>query len=81
MRLYASRMQLTVDSDASFLVSPKARSRISGYFRLLNPPMPILKYTHNGAIFIECRAVRSVVISAEGAESQGMFHNSKNPFI
>ena len=32
LRFYASDMQLLVDSDAAYLVLPKARSQIVGYF-------------------------------------------------
>ena len=38
VRFYASDMQLMIDSDAAYLVLPKARSRIAGYFRLSNKP-------------------------------------------
>ena len=76
VRFYASDMQLTVDSDAAFLVLPKARSRIAGYFRLIkNSSSPI--YTDNGAILIECRTLRNVVTSAAEAETHGVFHNAK----
>ena len=76
VRFYASDMQLTVDTDATFLVLPKARSRITGYFRLIkNPPSPT--YTDNGAILIEYRTLRSVVTSAAEAETHGVFHNAK----
>ena len=34
VKFYAINMQLLVDSDAAYLVLPKARSRITGYFRL-----------------------------------------------
>ena len=36
VRFYQSDMILTVDSDAAYLVLPKARSRYTGYIRLLN---------------------------------------------
>ena len=36
VRFYACDMKLEVDSDAAYLVLPKARSRIAGYFRLLD---------------------------------------------
>ena len=67
LRFFASKMQLTVDSDAAFLVLPKAHSRVAGYFRLLYPPSDTRKYNHNGAILIECRAIRNVVTSAAEA--------------
>ena len=76
LRFYASKMQLTVVSDASFLVLPKARSRMAGYFRLLDPPLN-RKYKHNGAILIECRAIRNVVTSAAEAETHGVYHNAR----
>ena len=31
-RYHASDMQLYIDSDAAYLVAPKAKSRIAGYF-------------------------------------------------
>ena len=36
IRFYASDMKLFVDSDAAYLVAPKAKSRISGYYYLSN---------------------------------------------
>ena len=36
IRYYASDMQLHVDSDAAYLVLPKACSRFDGYFQLTN---------------------------------------------
>lgn len=32
IRYYASDMVLWIDSDATYLVAPKARSRVGGYF-------------------------------------------------
>ena len=34
IRYHASNMQLYIDSDAAYLVAPKAKSRIAGYFYL-----------------------------------------------
>ena len=71
-------MQLHVDTDVAFLVLPKARSRIAGYFRLLNHPDPHKKfYNDNGPILIECCTLRSVVTSAAESETHGVFHNAK----
>ena len=75
LRYYASDMQLHVDTDAAYLVLPKARSRIAGYFRLLSNDTT--KYDHNGAILIECKTLRNVVTSAAEAETHGVFHNAK----
>ena len=74
-RYYASNMQLHVDTDAAYLVLPKARSRIAGYFRLLGQDTTI--YDHNGAILIECKTLRNVVTSAAEVETHGIFHNAK----
>ena len=35
VRYRASDMILTIDSDAAYLVAPKARSRIAGYFQTI----------------------------------------------
>ena len=35
IRFYASDMILEIDSDVSYLVMPKVRSRYAGYFRFL----------------------------------------------
>ena len=74
LRFYASDMVLRIDSDAAYLVLPKARSRLAGYFRLLDNNA---KYDHNGAILIECKTIRHVVSSAAEAETHGVFHNAK----
>ena len=70
-------MLLTVDTDAAYLVMPKARSRIAGYFYLGNAPSSIPHPTLNGAILIECRTLRHVVASAAEAEVGGLFHNAQ----
>lgn len=36
LRFYATDMLLHIDSDAAYLVLPKARSRVAGYFCLLD---------------------------------------------
>ena len=36
IRYYASDMVLHVDSDAAYLVAPRARSRVAGYFYMGN---------------------------------------------
>ena len=76
IRFYASDMQMMVDSDAAYLVLPKARSRIAGYFRLANKPFNKHKYKDNGAILIECHTLRHVVSSAAEAETKGVFQNT-----
>ena len=44
LRFHASDMVLHVDSDAAYLVAPKARSRIAGYYHLTDNPK---KERHN----------------------------------
>ena len=77
IRYTASDMILHLDSDAAYLVAPKARSRIAGYFycgskyiKNISPTSPL-----NGPIHIECKLLKHVVASAEGAETAGLFHN------
>ena len=64
IRYNASGMQLYIDSDAAYLVAPKAKSRVAGYFYLSDKyvknseqPTPTL----NGTIHIECKLLNHVV--------------------
>ena len=68
-------MHLHVNSDAAYLCLPKARSRIAGYFCMLNADH---NDTHpkNGAILVDCKGLHWVVSSAAEAETHGVFHNS-----
>ena len=77
LQFFASDMQITVDSDAAFLMLTKARSRVAVYFRFLNHSSPNRKYNHNGVILIECRAIHNVVTSAAEAGTHGVYHNAK----
>ena len=75
LRFHASDMILKIDSDAAYLVLPKAKSRIAGYFQLTNqPPSPPL---HNAPILIECRGLQHVVCSSAEAETAGLFNNAQ----
>ena len=80
LRFYASDMQLHVETDAAYLVLPKARSRIAGFFHLsskFNKSKPNQNYPTNGPILIECKTIRRVVTSAAEAEVAGLFHNTQ----
>ena len=79
IRYHKSDMCLHVDSDAAFLVLPKARSRLSGYFHLSSTPPPTKTPNPfiNGAILVECKTIDHVVTSAAEAEMSGIFHNAK----
>ena len=60
-------MYLHIDSDAMYLVLPKARSRGAGHIFLSDkPPTSNTKPTPtpNGAILIECKTLRNVMTSA-----------------
>mmetsp|Transcript_11265 Transcript_11265/g.15885 ORF Transcript_11265/g.15885 Transcript_11265/m.15885 type:complete len:463 (+) Transcript_11265:115-1503(+) len=79
LRYYSSDMQLHIDSDAAYLVLPKAKSRVAGFFNL---PCQghYRKYAHrnqiNSPILIECATLKHVVSSAAEAEVGGIFHNA-----
>ena len=69
-------MQLYVDSDTAYLVVPKAKSRIAGYFYLsekyttgTKSPTPPL----NVPINIEFQTLKDVVSSTTEAETTGIF--------
>ena len=75
LRYRASNMVLHVDSDAAYLVMPKARSRIAGYYHLLD--YPTKQGDINGPLHIECKTLRNVVGSAAEAEMGGLYHNAQ----
>ena len=65
LRYHASNMILHVDSDAAYLVMPQARSRIAGYYQLLD--YPTKGGAINGPILIECKTIRNMVASVAEA--------------
>ena len=77
IRYTKSNVILHLDSDAAYLVAPKVRSRVAGYFncgqayRKNIPPRTNL----NGPIHIECKTLKHAVTSAAEAETVGLFHN------
>ena len=77
LRFYASDMILTSESDAAYLVLPKARSRAAGFFYLHNQPTSTPHPTLNGAILVECTTLRHVVSSAAEAEAGALYHNAR----
>ena len=71
-------MQLHVDSDATYLVLSKARSRGAGHFYLIihTPPgISIPQPPTNGPILTEYVTLRNVMISAAEAETSTLYHN------
>ena len=76
IRYHASDMILNIDSDAAYLVAPKARSRVAGYYYMSNLPTSTKPPKLNGAILVECKTLKHVVSSAAEAETGGIFHNA-----
>ena len=72
IRYYASDMKLHIESDAAYLVFPKADSCIAGYFIF-----PSQHKKLNGAILVECRGICHDIASAAEAEMAGVFHNAQ----
>ena len=80
-RFHQSDMILHVDSDASYLVQPGAKSRIAGSYVLSSlPTHGTVSYTraHNTPFLIECRTLRHVVASSAEAETGALFQNAQN---
>ena len=77
IRYYASDMVLHIDSDIAYLVAPKARSRVAGYFHLSDHPSKTKKPTLNGAIHVECKTLRYVVSSVAEVETAGVYQNAQ----
>lgn len=75
IRFHASDMVLNIDSDAAYLVAPKARSRIAGFYQLNSSD--ISNHHPNGPILIECKTLRNVVCSSAECETAGTFHNAQ----
>ena len=65
-------MILHLDSDAAYLVVPKARSRVAGYFycgQQYNKTIP------PSTTLNECKTLKHAVASAAEGETAGLFHN------
>ena len=74
IRFYASDMILYVDSDVTYLITDKGKSRLAGYFYCSNksttiPPKPRL----NEPVHVECKLLCHIVTSAAEAETAGLF--------
>ena len=68
-------MILHIISDASYLVAPYAKSRISGYFFLSSDPKKTTP--HNVPIHIECKTLCHVVTSSAECETAAVVHNTQ----
>ena len=72
---HASDMILHIQSDASFLSKPQAKSRRGGYFYLSNNTDPTTYAQHNGPIYCFYQVLKNVLSSAAEAEIRAMFEN------
>ena len=77
IRYHACDMCLHVDSDAAYLVLPKARSRLAGHYFMSDDPNHNKIPPPNGPILTECRTIRRVVASSAEAETSALFHNAQ----
>ena len=77
IRHYLGDMVLYIDSDAAYLVAPKARSRIAGYFHLSNHPTNNTKSKLNDTVYVECKTLRHVVSFVADEETAGVFRNAQ----
>ena len=77
MRYIASDMILSVNSDASYLSAPQARSRAGGYFFIGSMPRDGDPIKLNGAIHITCTILKLVAASAAEAELGALFLNAQ----
>jgi hypothetical protein len=75
IRYHSSNMILSVDSDASHLVLPKAHSRVAGFFQLTDKKDSLNRH---GPLQVECTTINNVVSSAAEAEISALFHNAQN---
>ena len=77
MRYVAGIMQLMVDSDAAYFVSPGAKSRIVGHYMLISKSNIHNEHkpSHNAPIYVECKTIKNVVCSVAEAETAGLLYN------
>jgi hypothetical protein len=80
IRYHASGMVLHIDSDAAYLVLPKARSRAAGHYYFSDWPEPAPAKpnpTPNGPVHTLCKTIRNVMSSAAESETGGVYLNGK----
>jgi hypothetical protein len=75
LRYHASDMILKIQSDASYLSEPKARSRAAGHFYMGNKDTE--QDTKQGAILATTAVMKPVLSSASEAEIGALFENCK----
>jgi hypothetical protein len=70
-------MQLKIQSDASYLSEPKAKSRIGGYFYLGNNTIPPKKPLSNGPLLCHTAVLKHVISYVAEAKFGALFVNAK----
>ena len=70
LHFHASDILLIINSNASYLILPKVRSRLAGYFYLTTPSI-----INNGAALIKYKNIHHVVSSAAEAKIHSAFHS------
>jgi len=71
-------MILLVDSNVAYLVIPKVKSRVVGYFQLSDYSKLIPYLTLNSAILVECKALCYIVSSVVETETAGIKARAKS---
>jgi hypothetical protein len=77
IRYYASDMQLKNHSYASYLSEPKDKSRIGGYFYIVNKTDSSTTPLTNGQLISHTTVLKHVVSSVAEAEFGAVFVNAK----
>ena len=75
LRYHKNDKVLHIHYDASYIIAPYAKSRISGYFFLSSNTTK--STTHNALIHIECKPLCHVVTWSAECETAAVFHNSQ----
>ena len=73
----SSDMILELDSDAAYLIAPKARSTVAGYYHITEDPSITQHPIFNGSIHVECKTLHHGLSSAAEAEVGRVFHTSQ----
>ena len=70
-------MVLLIDSNATYLIMPQAKSKIASHYHLSNHLEKIPHSTINSSILVECRELKHVVSSSTKGETTRVFHNTQ----
>ena len=80
IRFHASNLCLHINSDATYIVQPKARSSATSYYYLSdNPPSPNIRPTPspNGQILTKFQTICTVMASAAEAKTGAILLNGQ----